>query len=82
MQATVELSIYPLTNDYVSVVWQFIDNLKKYENIELVSNGLSTQVFGDYREVMDIITQETENIFEHNKAVLVMKVAKGILKLN
>ena len=80
MKATVEISMYPLHNDYEQRVIDFIQTVKKHKNIAVEVNGLSTQLFGDYNVLMKILTNELKSGLESNRAVFVMKIAKGELK--
>lgn len=77
MQATVELSFYPLHQDYSKIVTDFILELRKNENLRFETNGLSTQIFGEYDAVMGLLTSEMKSILEEQKAVFVMKIASG-----
>jgi uncharacterized protein YqgV (UPF0045/DUF77 family) len=81
MKISVELSLYPLDNNYQDIVWGFIEQIKEHKNLEVITNGMSTQVFGDIDELMPVITQVTKNLYEQHKAILVMKIGKGTLKL-
>jgi uncharacterized protein YqgV (UPF0045/DUF77 family) len=81
MKITVEISLYPLHEAYEQSVLDFIAKLKEHPSIEVKTNGLSTQIFGDYELVMaKILPEEIKKIFESERAVVVMKLAKGILK--
>jgi uncharacterized protein YqgV (UPF0045/DUF77 family) len=83
MDVTVEISIYPLTENYEQVVLNFIDQLHQNKNIQVVTNGLSTQMFGNYDEVMQhFLPEKIKQLFEQGKAVVLMKLAQGILKFN
>lgn len=64
MQTSVEISLYPLRKDYGTTILQFIDRLKKRSQLEVHVNTMSTQVFGDYDEVMRVLTQEMKTVFE------------------
>jgi len=81
MNISAELSLYPLDNDYEQIVWDFINALKQNTQIEIVTNGMSTQVFGDIEQVMPTITQVTKQLYQEKRAILVMKIGKGTLKL-
>lgn len=80
MNATAEISLYPLTEEYEQVVIDFIQEIKQNPNLEVEVNGLSTQIFGDYEEIMDCLKENLMETLENNKAVFVMKIAKGLLK--
>jgi uncharacterized protein YqgV (UPF0045/DUF77 family) len=82
MDVSIDISLYPLENEYIDTIWTFIDLLKANRNLTVVTNGLSTQVFGDYKEVMGALTEDILNVFESHKAVFVLKIAKGIHRLD
>ena len=81
MQVTAELSLYPLHNEYEESVWDFIKDLRENTALEVQTNGMSTQVFGDIDVLMPCISKAIKQVYEKNKAILVMKLGKGTLKL-
>jgi uncharacterized protein YqgV (UPF0045/DUF77 family) len=75
MDIAVELSLYPLNADYIPPIKDFIDRLNSHAQLKVVTNSLSTQVFGPYEVVFGALTRELRATFESNhKAVFVMKV--------
>ncbi len=77
MKLTVDISLYPLSEDFIPFVKEFILRLKSYENLTIATNKLSTQVSGDFDEVMKIISSEMKAMFEEQRSVLVMKFLLG-----
>ena len=75
MIATVEISMYALENAYEQKVIDFIRRIRGNKNIRVEVNGLSTQLFGDYEELMATLTGEMKQVFESGKAVFVLKLA-------
>ncbi|MCI5081301.1 MAG: hypothetical protein MRY78_06420 [Saprospiraceae bacterium] len=74
MTVSVEISQYPLTQDYVGHILNFIERLKKHTELSVSSNHLSTQVFGEYAIVMDALKTEMETSFlQHPDTVIVVK---------
>jgi uncharacterized protein YqgV (UPF0045/DUF77 family) len=76
MDIGVEISLYPLQADYGNVIHRFLDRLNADGRFRVVSNSMSTQVFGPYDDVMDAVRRELKGTFEESggKAVFVMKV--------
>ena len=73
--------MYPLNKDYKPSIIQFVKNLKKYPFIKVNTNGMSTQVFGDYTRVMKAIKKEMENTFlSEDKAVFTLKIINSNLE--
>jgi uncharacterized protein YqgV (UPF0045/DUF77 family) len=80
MKTTVELSKYPLNADYEPPILEFIGRLKAHQNITVNTNATSTQVVGDYDEVMTLLQKEIKTSFEkYGKAIFVMKILNGDL---
>ena len=81
MTTSVEISIYPLKEDYKPSIIAFIKNLRNYPFIKVNTNGMSTQVFGDYKRVMNAINTEMENTFlKSNSVVFNLKVINADLE--
>lgn len=80
MNATIEISLYALTENYVPIVLDFIAKIKENKELEVVTNGLSTQIFGDYATIMNILTEDMKFVLEQVPSVFVLKIGKGILK--
>ena len=75
MDIAVEISLYPLDADYIPPIQDFIDRLNTHEGLKIVTNSMSTQVFGEYSRVMQALNAELRGTFEtREKAVFAMKV--------
>ena len=76
MQISIELSLYPLAEQqYKEEIWQFINNLKQHSSMKVVTNGMSTQVFGEYDETLAIVTGEMKKVHQAvDSAVFIMKI--------
>lgn len=80
MEATVEISMYPLSEDYAQQVTDFILELRKAPGLEVVTNGVSTQVFGEYETIMKALQTTMGQTLEQHRAMFVLKIGKGTLK--
>jgi uncharacterized protein YqgV (UPF0045/DUF77 family) len=75
MDIGVEISLYPLHQQYIPPIEDFIARVNTDGALRVVTNSMSTQIFGDYDVVMRRLVRELRTSFEHNdKAVFVMKV--------
>ncbi len=63
MRISVDISLYPLTEDYVEPILAFILTLENNPKLIVKRNSLSTQVFGEYRDVMDTLDSEMVTVF-------------------
>jgi uncharacterized protein YqgV (UPF0045/DUF77 family) len=75
MDIGVEISLYPLHQQFIPPIDDFIARLNADKALRVVTNSMSTQVFGDYEAVMRRLMLELRTTFERNdKSVFVMKV--------
>jgi len=75
MDIGVEISLYPLNAAFIPPIQDFIDRLNLAPRLKVVTNSMSTQVFGSYDDVFGALVRELRTTFEKNdKAVFVMKV--------
>ena len=80
MKLSVEISKYPLHQDYISFIKGFIDRLNEYDGLKVITNTLSTQIFGDYDLVMQVLNTEIKRSYEEfGKAIFVCKFLSGDL---
>ncbi|KAA1151969.1 hypothetical protein EU510_14070 [Pseudoalteromonas sp. FUC4] len=80
MKLSVEISKYPLHQDYIPFIQGFIDRLNEYEDLKVITNTLSTQIFGDYDLVMQVLNTEIKHSYEEfGKAIFVCKFLSGDL---
>ena len=78
MRTAVEISLYPLSADYVPPIKEFIERLRGRAGLEVVTNAMSTQVAGEHSTVFAALEAETRATFAAGgRAVFVMKVLGG-----
>lgn len=79
MDIGVEISLYPLREEFIPVIQDFIDRLNAGSSmspgsIRVITNSMSTQVFGAYDAVFALLQREMRTSFEQvDKAIFVMK---------
>jgi len=67
--------MYPLEKNYGTPILEFLERLKTHSNFLIQTNSMSTQIFGDYDEIMAVLTREMKTTFLKKKAVvMVLKV--------
>ena len=75
MGVSIEISMYPLREQYKPLILDFVERIRQKEGIEVLSNNMSTRIFGLYDEVMPMLTEELRQSFETpNAIVVVMKL--------
>lgn len=76
MKISVELTLTPLQDDFEPAIIHLIKKLRK-SNLKVLENPLSTQVYGDYDEVMGLLTSEIKEAFNLiENGLLHMKIVK------
>ncbi|MFW8590167.1 YkoF family thiamine/hydroxymethylpyrimidine-binding protein [Glaciecola sp. 2405UD65-10] len=74
MQLGVEISLYPLNEQYVSYIQAFIDRLNSDVKLFVSTTHTSTLISGDYDHVMQVLQREMKRTYEETKqAVFVCK---------
>jgi len=79
MKTSVEISYYPLNQEYVPPIREFIDRINQYEGLIVQTNGMSTQIFGEYEALMAALTKEIKASFNNPHSVFVMKIINADL---
>ena len=76
MRISVDLTLSPLQNDYEAHVISFIKALRA-SKFTVLENPLSTQIFGEYNELMLFLTEVIKKSFQDvDISVLTMKIVK------
>lgn len=82
MKVSVEISYYPLIAEYEPTIIQFINKLKEHQTIKVKTNSLSTQIVGDYDQVMKVLTEEIKtSLSEEQQSVMVLKILNKPVEL-
>ena len=74
MIISVDISYYPLQEEYLAPIKDFIQRLQSHVDLRVQCNRMSTQVFGEYAQVMQVLTQEIEKSFHIPHSVFVLKI--------
>ena len=78
MQVSIDVSLYPLNEKFILPIDEFINDLKRYNNIEIRTNSMSTQLFGEFDDLMSILKIEIEKTFKKEiNSVLNLKIVNG-----
>ena len=78
MQVSIELSLYPLNEKFISPIDDFINRLETYKIIEVRKNNMSTQLFGEFDVLMNILKVEMGKTFkEEINSVFNLKIVNG-----
>ncbi|MBC6997662.1 thiamine-binding protein [Cytophaga sp. FL35] len=77
MNISVELTFSPLQDDFEGHIINFIKKLRA-SGLTVLENPLSTQVYGEYDEVMNVLQEEIKVAFElMERGLMYMKMVKS-----
>ncbi len=79
MNTSIDISYYPLKVEFIPPIKEFIDRLHSHEELTVKTNGMSTQVFGEYFDVMKAITEEIHKSFALPHSVFILKIINADL---
>jgi len=81
MNASIEISMYPLNAEYGTPILDFIRRLNTHPEIKVQTNTMSTQIFGPFDTMMTSLTEEMKTTFEQDDTiVMVLKIVNADLK--
>lgn len=77
MKISVELTLSPLEDDYEPAIIDFIKRLRN-SGLTVMENPLSTQVYGEYDDVMEVLQEEMKTALEAiDRGLLYLKIVKS-----
>lgn len=77
MKISVELTLSPLQDDFEPAIINFIKKMR-HSGLTVMENPLSTQVYGEYDKVMEVLNEEIKTAFEAmDRGLLYMKIVKS-----
>jgi uncharacterized protein YqgV (UPF0045/DUF77 family) len=74
VKITAELSLYPLKNNYEEYIFTFIESLRSYPSVDVVTHSVSTFVKGQRKDVFDAIEMAMASVSDVDTFSLVMKI--------
>ena len=75
MRVAVDISLYPLDEEFIPPIKDVIERFNRHDNIDVVTNPMATQLRGEYGDVMNALKQEIGETFEQlPKAVFAIKI--------
>lgn len=77
MKISAEITLMPLKDDFIPVIKEFIKSLRGL-NLEILENPLSTQIYGEYDVLMNILISKIKNVFSQENSIMInLKIVKG-----
>jgi uncharacterized protein YqgV (UPF0045/DUF77 family) len=83
MKLVAEISMYPLKEQYIEPIQEFIDRLNTYDSIKVVTTATSTSVSGEYLPTMQLLAEEMQRSHQKvGQAIFVCKFLNGDKMVN
>ena len=80
MRVAVDISLYPLADEFLPPIKDVIGRLNANSSVEVVTNAMSTQIRCEYDEVMAVLNQEIKKTFDqYPKVVFAIKILNNPL---
>jgi len=80
MRVAVDISLYPLTEEFLPPIADVIKRLLRYESLDVMTNPMSTQIQGEYDDVMAALKAEIRTTFDNlPKAVFTIRILNNPL---
>jgi uncharacterized protein YqgV (UPF0045/DUF77 family) len=78
MKIVAEISMYPLKEQYIQPIQEFIDRLNTYKSVKVITTATSTTVSGEYFPTMQMLGEEMQRSHEKiGQAIFVCKFLNG-----
>lgn len=80
MRVAVDISLYPLAEEFLPPIEDVIRRLNEHASVEVETNAMSTQLRGEYDDVMNVLQHEIRGTFEQvPKAVFAIRILNNPL---
>ncbi len=67
----------PLNDNYKEVIKSFIISIRN-NGLKILENPLSTQIYGDYDKIMNLLNNRIKEIFYKNNGIMInLKIVNG-----
>ena len=77
MNVSIEITLMPLNNNYKEVIKNFIMSLRN-NGFKVFENPLSTQIYGDYDKIMNLLNSKIKSVFSENNGIMInLKIVNG-----
>ena len=81
MRVAVDISLYPLSENFIPPIKDVIARFNQYSDISVATNPMSTQLRGEFDDVMDALRKELGTTFEQvPKAVFAIRILNNPLQ--
>lgn len=78
MNLSVEISMYPLQDEYKPKIKDFLDFINAVDGVEIRSSNMSTRLFGEFEVVTNLLnTAMQRSMQKYGKIVFVCKYLEG-----
>ncbi len=77
MKIAVDISYYPLVEEFKKPIKAFIAKLEAIDGVEIQKNSMSTQIRGEHNVIMPYLTEKIVEEFNSYRASFIIKIISG-----
>jgi uncharacterized protein YqgV (UPF0045/DUF77 family) len=77
MEITVEISYYPLDQEYETPVLDFILLLQEESKVKVEPGHMSTLIAGEYEDVMNLLSESIRPFMEKMPSVFALRITNA-----
>ncbi len=77
MKIAVDISYYPLVEEFKKPIKAFIAKLEAIDGVEIQKNAMSTQIRGEHNVIMPYLTEKIVEEFNSYRASFIIKIISG-----
>ena len=77
MKAAVDISMYPVSDDFIVHIDAFILSLKKDSALKVTVGNTATVIEGEYDHLMNVLTQEMKKSFTNVPCAFNLRILGG-----
>lgn len=75
MKISLEISLYPLDDKFLLIIKDIVKRLNAESRVTCITNTMSTQVFGEFEPVMQLLNETVKYSFEtYGRQVFIAKI--------
>jgi uncharacterized protein YqgV (UPF0045/DUF77 family) len=79
MIVSVDISYYPLAEDFEKPVNAFIRQLADYPDISVETGKMSTMITGEFTEIMHLLTKTMGDLMDKYPSVFSLKISNSCI---
>lgn len=77
MQLTADISFYPLSDDFLETIENFLKDIHDQHNVQIETHDVSTIITGEPDEVFQVLENKVKPYLEEGNVVFIIKLSNA-----